>query len=409
MNFRETLETPINGEYDVIVVGAGPAGCGAALSAARNGCKTLILDKFNCLGGMWTEGFMNPLFDHNKKNTILEELIEGLKQKGQWGGFWNESFHNEYMKYLLDIKMRESNVDVMLNTLFVKSITEGNTVKGIVVENSDGRQAFMGKFIIDCTGDGNVAADAGCEYEIGVDNDYTKCQGMTLMFLVGNIPEKYREGLMVGEILDQCYQKVGKTSPFSVPYIIPVPNCSFGVMQFTHMYGYNPLSNKEIYQATVEGRRQMLEAIELLHTYSDDFKELELITSAGVLGVRESRRIVGEYTLCLDDVLVDGGFKTDDAVCRVTFNMDIHSGEGTGQTCRLVRAFEVPFRCLIPKGFDGILTAGRCISGSHEVMAAYRVTGNCCHMGENAGKLVAYSIKNNTPIREVNVKSVLSN
>lgn len=405
--FQETLNTPIKGEYDIIVVGAGPAGCGVSLAAAREGMKVLLIDKENSLGGMWTVGFMNPLFDAEKKDGIIAELIDELKSKNQWGGFWGKSFHNEYMKHILDNKMREAGVSLLLNTNFVRSITENKTVKGVVVENIEGRSAYLGRMTIDCSGDGHVAADAGCEFQIGVDGDYKQCQGMTLMYLVGNIPEKHRAGLMVGEILDECYHKAGKEAPFHVPYIIPVPNSHFGVMQFTHMYGYNPLSVVDIAEASAEGRRQMIEAVELLNRYSEDFKELELITSAGVLGVRESRRIVGDYTLTLEDVLTEGGFKTDDSVCRVTFNMDIHTAENKGQNCRVVQAFQVPFRCLIPKGFDGILTAGRCISGTHETMAAYRVTGDCCKMGENAGKIAAYALKRNVSVRDVIVSEVI--
>ena len=294
-----------------------------------------------------------------------------------------------------------------LHTVFSCAITQGKTVKGIIAENIDGRQAYLGKIVVDCTGDGNVAASAGCDYEIGVDGDVKACQAMTLMFLVGNIPDKYKDGLMIGEILDACYEKQGKEAPFHVPYLIPVPDSHFGVVQFTHMYDYNPLSQKDIDQATIEGRRQMLEAFELLKTYCEELKDLDLICSAPVLGIRESRRIVGEYTLNLEDV-TEGKNQFEDGICDVTFGIDIHPKSGKAQDCREIKPYQVPFRCCIPKGYDGILVAGRCISGSHEAMASYRVTGNCCQMGENVGILAAYALQNNMDIRKINVKDVLS-
>lgn len=389
--FEENLKTEIIDMYDVIVVGAGPAGCGAAIASAREGMKTLILDRYNCLGGMWTTGFMNPLFDQENKDGIMAELVQNLKDAGQWGGFWNISFNYEYMKYILDCKMKEAGVKVLLNTLFVKAIVEGTTVKGVVVENVNGRSAYMAKMVIDCTGDGAVAADAGCAFEIGKNGDYRTCQAMTLMFLVGNIPEKYKEGIMMGKILEEAYKLSGKEVPFHVPYLIPVPQSSFGVVQFTHMYEYNPLSEEDITEATMEGRRQMIEVFEILKKYNPDFKDLELIASSGALGIRESRRIVGEYTLTVEDLLAGKHF--EDSVAEATFNIDIHTKDNMAQKCQSVKPYDIPFRCLIPKGYEGILVAGKCISGTHEAMASYRVTGNCCKMGEGAGTRAARMIK----------------
>lgn len=403
MNYiNEKLETPIKGEYDVIVVGAGPAGCGAALACAKSGLKTIIVDKFNCLGGAWTTGFMNPLFDEKNKTGMMREIVDELNCKSAWGGFWDISFNYEYMKVLLENRMKEAGAEFLFNTYFSKAICDGDRVTGVILENVEGRFALMGKYIFDCTGDGHVAASAGCEFELGEDGDYRTCQAMTLMFLVGNIPEKYKLGMLFYDKLNAVYEKGGKQIPFKMPYLIPVPNSHFGVVQFTHMYEYDPLSARDITDATVEGRRQMMEAFELLKKYDEEFKDLDLIGSSNVLGIRESRRIVGEYRLCEDD-LVEGR-KFDDGLCTVSFNVDIHPKDNQAQKCQKVTPYEIPLRCLIPKGKYGIMTAGRCISGSHVAHASYRVTGNCFSMGEGAGYAVAKAIKENIDIREVKIK-----
>ena len=399
MVINENLTTRVLGEYDAVVVGAGPAGCGAAIALGRAGLKTLLIEKFNCLGGAWTTGFMNPFFDFYNKSGVVEELINELKSAGQFGGFWNMSFNYEYMKVILERKMKEANVEVLYNTVFSRTLVEDKKVYGIVAENIEGRFAVLAKTVFDCTGDGNVAASAGCPFEIGVDGDYKECQAMTLMFLVGNVPEKYKDGLMIFEKLNAVYEKAGKQIPFRVPYLIPAPNSHFAVIQFTHMYEYNPLCSSDLTKATMEGREQLIDAFEFLTKYDEEFKDLELITSSSVLGVRESRRIVGEYRVSTDDIL--SGARFEDAVAYVTFGADLHTKSNKGQNCFQVKPYHIPMRSLIPQGYQGIIVAGRCISGSREAMASYRVTGNCAQMGESAGYFVAEAIKNNIDIREV--------
>ena len=399
MVINENLTTPVLGEYDAVVVGAGPAGCGAAIALGRSGMKTLLIEKFNCLGGAWTTGFMNPFFDWHAKIGFVGELVNELKALGHFGGFWDISFNYEYMKSILEKKMQEANVEILYNTTFSRTLTEGKNVYGIVAENIEGRFAVLAKTVFDCTGDGNVAASAGCPFELGVDGDYRECQAMTLMFLVGNIPEKYKDGLMLYEKLNAVYEKAGKQIPFRVPYLIPVPNSHFGVIQFTHMYEYNPLSAKELTTATIEGRQQLIDAFEFLTKYDEEFKDLELITSSNVLGVRESRRIIGEYRVSTDDILT--GARFDDAVARVTFGADLHTKSNKGQNCFQVHPYHIPIRALMPKGYKGIIVAGRCISGSREAMASYRVTGNCAQMGESAGYYIAEAIKRNIDVLDV--------
>ena len=406
MVINENLTTPVIGEYDAIVVGSGPAGCGAAIALGRSGLKTLIIEKYNCLGGAWTTGYMNPFFDCGTKRGFVEELVTDLQARNQFGGFWNISFNYEYMKHLLEKKMKEANVEILYNTTFSRTLVEDKRVYGIVAENIGGRFAALAKTVVDCSGDGAVAASAGCPFEIGDDGDYTKCQPMTLMFLVGNIPEKYKDGLMLFDKLKAVYDIIGKELPFTMPFLIPVPNTHFGVIQFTHMYEYNPLDGKALTEATIEGRQQIIDAFEALTKYDEEFKDLELISSSSMLGVRESRRIIGEYRMTDEDVFE--GHRFDDAVAIATSSSDNHTKSNMGQHCYKTQPYNVPMRALVPKGYKGIVVAGRCISGSQRAMASYRITGNCAQMGENAGYTIAEAQKKNIDILDVRLNKTLT-
>jgi hypothetical protein len=172
------------------------------------------------------------------------------------------------------------------------------------------------------------------------------------------------------------------------------------------MYEYNPLSASDLTKATMEGRQQLMDAFELLTKYDEEFKDLELITSSSVLGVRESRRIIGEYRMTTEDIL--SGAQFDDAVAFVTFGADLHTKSNKGQNCFHVKPYEIPLRALIPQGYKGIVVAGRCISGSREAMASYRVTGNCAQMGESAGYYIAEAIKQNVDILDVKLNLTLT-
>lgn len=389
--------------YDVIVVGAGPSGSAAAIAAGRGGAKTLLIEQEYCLGGMWTSGFMNPLFDHENKTGLLAELIADLKERNAWGGFWDESFIYEYMKVLLEDKCRAAGTDFLFDTKYLGVKQENGRVEGVYVTNIEGITFYPCKIVIDATGDGAVSVDAGASWYIGEGEGYsdTTCQAMTLMFLVAGIPEAYRDGGIIYDAVEEAFRKQGKDRHlnFDRPYIIPVPRSDYAVVQLTHMHRFSPLSAKARTEATKDGRRQLLEVFEALKEYHDDFKNLSLISSAPLLGIRESRRILGEYYLTEEDVI--NGSRFPDGVCTSTFNCDIHSSDGFHQKCIQGKPFQIPYRSLLPKNTDNLLVVGKTISGSHFAMSSYRVTGNCCAMGEKAGFAAAYAVKNGVPLRQV--------
>ena len=180
---REERRTPVAGEYDVIVVGGGPAGIGAAIAAGRAGARTLLIEKYGCLGGMWTSGLVNPLFDYKNKGGLVQEIVDRLDAAGQSvlvaGGMYD--FDIEEMKYLLDEMTGEARVEILFYSYFADVLKDGARINGVLIENKAGRRAYRAGVVIDCTGDGDVAARFGVPCEIGRPGDHA-CQAMTLMY-----------------------------------------------------------------------------------------------------------------------------------------------------------------------------------------------------------------------------------
>ncbi len=409
MMYKEQLNTPVAGEYDVIVAGAGPAGVTAAIAAGRAGMKTLLLDQCGCLGGMWTSGLVNPLFDFRRKQGIIREIVDTLAEKSQFGGFGNSCFQYEYMKCLLDDMVKDAGVDVLLNTFVARAIAEEGTVRGVVTENKDGRRAYFSEVVIDCTGDADIAESAGAECLVGRAGDGA-VQAITLMFTIGNVHYKQNDCNQLYNLFLDAMAKTGAhyDCPYERPYIIQIPNSNTAAVQLTHVRGADVLSAKALSDALSEGRRQAIMAVEFMKANIPEFKDIELLQTAPLMGVRESRRIVGEYTLTAEDLIA--GKQFEDGLFDALFNMDVHEPDSRGQNCtHLTKPYQVPYRCLIPKHIKNLLVAGRCISGTHEAMASYRVTGSCSAMGEAAGYAAAEAVRQNKDLRLVSVEEIKKN
>ncbi len=401
---EEKLETEILGEYDVIIVGGGPSGVGAAITSGRRGLKTLLIEKSGCLGGMQTSGLVNPMFDCENKNGIVKELVDELKAKGKFGAFWNICFDYEYMKVLLDRKVKEAGVDILFDTSFSKALCENGRVYGVITESKGGRCAYLSKYVIDCSGDALVAYDAGVKTYLGGKDG--ELQSATLMFMIGNTDylQGGRDDLY--NIMKDHLEKPDckYVLPYKHAYIIKLPDTNCAVVQLTHMTVHDPFDMSDVSSLYLEGRKQAVEAFEFIRSIPK-FSEITLLQTAPLIGIRESRRIEGEYTLTAEDMVAGKTF--DDGFTTVTFGIDIHKSDGSAQEVIRTKPYEIPFRCLIPKGYEGLLVAGKTISGTHEAMASYRVTSDCMAMGEAAGEAVCEAIKNNIGIREVDIKKVL--
>ena len=424
MTVRDAADLPVENEVDVLVVGGGPAGTGAALAAARNGMHTLVVEQFNCLGGVATAGGHGHISKYDEEGTgrrivggIAHEIANRVV-KAKMGirnshGIW---FEVEGLKLILEQMAAEADLDLLYHTFFCDTVVADGKAVGAVVQNKGGRQFIRAKRIVDCTGDGDVGFQAGCPWEMGRAAD-GRCQPVTLMFPIGGVDwarvEKWRTSYQMRDVWEQA-QRNGDMRPFQNTVMgfwwTPTRLDQVGV-NFTHIIHVNSTRAEDLTSATIEGRKQVYECIPVFRTYVPGMEQCYLVSTPNTVGIRESRRIMGEYLLTEDDVKAQREFP--DTICYGSFFVDIHRIDGPGMdptTWRPPRGFKygIPYRILVPRGVENLLVAGRCVSCTHLALGSIRVMVPCIAMGEAAGTAAALSLKHTTPPRALDVSRLRS-
>lgn len=404
--------------YDVIVCGGGPAGIAAAVSSARQGAKTALVERYGIVGGMLTSGMVCPLLGTVAPGTIYDEIIELLRstwivtKNGKEMTVSVEEAKHKLLKLLF-----EAGVDVFLQTPVVDTVKDGNTLRGIVISTQSGLKKIHAKVIIDATGDGFVAASAGAKCLVGRDSD-GKCQPVTLEFIVENCdedkaitcwgtsdPATLSDGTKYSEF---CKRKSAEGElPENVTIVRLHKTRIHGErgVNATQANGLDTLTPEGILAAELELRNQIEPIVSFLRKYVQGFENCRLKSTPSTLGVRETRRIMGDYVLSDADVET-GAQKADVAVHKAWFVIDIHNPTGGGQAegyARQAIPYDIPYGCLLPLGLENILTCGRCISGTHRAHASYRVMGICLATGQAAGVAAALSALTEITPRELPV------
>jgi len=441
-------QLPVIAEADVIVAGGGPGGLPAAIAAARNGAQVLLVERYGFLGGLATAGLVAPILGHTASRShtpivegLLKELTERMNALGgapTWEEAcqeWGIRFNAEAFKRVADEMVQEAGVNLLLHTLVADAVVRDDQITALVIESKSGRQAVVGKVIVDATGDADVAFRAGAPTKQG--RDFDDCvESMGSFMHIGGISglseeqkqaarEKVRLAMAKGQFR---FYSNGFTGTNTMHRDHFSPN-------MTRWPG-DPTNVHDLTEAEGCVRREAWALLTFLKDKVPGFENCYLHITSPQVGPRESRQVMGDYVLTGDDV--QQGRKFADAVARGSWWIDIHCPLGhtypvhlcitecpRQENCpfwaaehdKTMRAradlyppdddwYDIPYRCLTAKGIRNLLVSGRCISATHQGMAGARVIGTCVAIGQAAGTAAALAVRSGVPPRAVDVGKV---
>lgn len=402
--------------YDVIVIGGGFAGCGAALAAARNGAKTLLIERINALGGAPATMGVNPFMRYFYKDPatgeivylsrgIFEELVADMNAAEETR---SNVFNPEWLKILLNRKMLEAGVELLFNSYAVAAEREGNKMTTVTVANKSGLVTLAASYFIDCTGDADVAALADFPYRVGRPGDGL-CQPMTLNFLIGGVdPERFEQNYWNIVPLWKEEKKKGYIkNPMDGIMVFHTTFPGIVRLNATRVVRRNPVNGWDVTLADIEAREQVVELWHFLRDHIPGFENSRILSTAMQTGVRESRMIDGEHVLTSEELVACTRF--EDRIAAGNYDIDIHNPEGSGTSHYFFpdgQYYTIPYRSLIPKDAENLLVAGRCISTTHEAQASIRIMPIVCTLGEAAGTAAALAVKAGCPVGKVDIPAL---
>ena len=430
-------------DYDVLVVGGGNAGCAAALAAARNGARVLLVERYGFLGGTATASMVGPWMtfhsgDDRIVGGIAQEMVERLVARGGSPGHLHDAsdyvptitpFDPEIHKALLFEMMGESGVRMLLHAWFLDATVADGHVTASRFATVGGIVEVTARRTIDATADAYVAASAGVPTQQG--DARGRVQPASLMFRLSHVdlaalsqyvrqrPEQMRSSLKTHErtpesltavaglyeLWDAARARGAVNVPRELVSFFATPYADEVTVNMSRVVGVDPLDPDDLTRAEVEARAQVMQLLEFFRRDVPGFARARIAATATQIGVRESRRIVGEYTLTAADVLAARAF--DDAVARSAYPIDIHNPSGSGTTTHRLApgaSYEIPYRCLVPVLVDDLLVAGRCISTTHEALASTRLTPTVMTLGQAAGTAAALSLRERVTPRALDTK-----
>ena len=414
-----TREIPVYKRFDVIVCGAGPAGICAAVAAARQGAKVALLERYGVPGGNLTCGHVGPILGMVGKGTMRDELMALLEvPDNDMIGRVGVAHDMQRAKTVLTEFIHHENIEVYLQTMAADALVEDHRVTGVVISTKEGLLALEGKVVVDATGDGDVAAFAGCQIEKGREDGLM--QPVTLEFTLDNVDED-RGVICIGDVDDvefngqrfldyckQCAQKGMLPEHLAAVRLHPTVHKGERQVNTTQANGVDSTKIEDLYPAELALRGQIDTLIRFFRENLPGYENCKYIASGTTTGIRESRRVVGEYLITAEELAA--GKRFDDVVVhRAEFIVDIHNPAGAGQAeekIQYVVPYDLPYGCFVPKGVDGLMTAGRCISGTHRAHASYRVMSICMAMGQAVGVAAALCPRQGCQPRALDVKAL---
>lgn len=405
------------GGYDVVIAGGGAAGIAAALEARKTGASVLIIERAGCVGGNLTQGHVGPLMGDYTKNTMADRINELLKP-----GQSPELVHDfEDAKIKLTRLLDENGVDVYLNCSVCSVEKEEKIIKNVVFSTQNGLCSVGAKIFVDATGDGVLSYLAGEQTEVGRDDGL--CQPTSIMFTIsGIVPEKqiickHEEmdtplpcGIGYLELCKRAQRSGELPENVNIVRLYDSTIADEQMVNATQANGYDALDPKSYTAAAADLRAQMDKVVSFLRKNIDGYENIRIKDSSDIIGVRESRRVMGEYVVTAEDLILGKCFD-DVIVHRACFSIDIHNPSGAGQSegeglPQQARPYDLPYRAVVPRSSDNLLVAGRCISGTHRAHASYRVMNICLNIGQAVGIAAGICAKEGISPRKLDVKRV---
>lgn len=442
-NVTFTRELPIYRDVDVLVVGAGPAGIGAAVSAARNGARTLVFDLNGCVGGQATIGLVGPFmtsFDAKNDRMIIKgifaEIVNRMKEKGgaidpalvpaedPWSGFYKIGhahvgpFDHECLKQVATEMIQESGAELLLHTQFIDVLKEGDKIAGVVIANKSGMSVIRARIVVDCSGDADVAARSGVPFELGRVED-GNMQPATLFFRVCNVDTpKLKQHIL--EHRDEIRPFYGPFSwlirekakewgdvPRAEICLFESPNAGEYRLNVTRILNIDGTNAEDLTKAEIIGMQQAHQVFNFLKKYAAGFENALFMGTADTIGIRETRHIDGRYKLTVDDV--KACLVPDNSIAVLATNMDTHNKSdpgGTYYTHENGLYFGVPYPCLVPNGVANLLVAGRAISADAMAGSATRMIPCCFIFGQAAGTAAAMAARSGMAPADLDVQQI---
>lgn len=404
-------------KYDLIVSGGGLSGVAAAVAAAKQGLNVLLIEKSGSLGGALSNNLVFPFCYYActgsegfEKKILSQGLFSEMRKRHdeKSGTVSNLTFQTEYFKFALDDMVEEYGVTVLFHSSVYDVKTENRNVKSVLVANKGGSMEFEADFFIDATGDGDVMYLAGCECLLGREDD-NLTQPMTTCFrLCGVDLEKFAEDKERLNILYKEYREQGKIKN-PRENILTFTGAGEGVLHFntTRVVKLNPVDPFDKSKAEIIARKQIFEIVDFLKQNSEAFKKCTLISVANEIGIRESRKLKGEHVITAEELF--NSVKFEDSIALGNYDIDIHSPDGTGteiKTFTKKKYYYIPYRSLLPKEFDNLLVAGRCLSTTHSAQSSARTLPIVACVGEAAGTAIAVAFNTNTNTHTLNVRQL---
>ncbi|MBQ3602589.1 MAG: FAD-dependent oxidoreductase [Clostridia bacterium] len=404
---------------DVLVLGSGPAGFAAAYTAAKNGAKVILVEQSGDVGGISTSGLMSH-WTGSCGSPLYYDILKRSSEISE-GEFRNKIINlidPEKLKTLYLEMLDEVGCKLMLYTFAEDAICDGDKVLGATVINKSGKTDIYAKTIIDATGDGDIAARAGAEYVLGRGED-NKMQPATLMFKVGGVD--YDRAVFLGSFESTYETPNGELQalakehiPYPAGHILTYKSTLPGVVtcNMTNAVGIDGTVADDLTKATLICRRQMDDIVKYLREFVPGYENCFIISSASLIGIRETRHFKGKYTLNEQDILEAKVF--DDYVVKdAYFNFDVHNITGAGldktgvqKHFKQTKGYTIPYRCLLPEVKENLLLCGRNISGTHMAHSNFRVMPICVGIGEAAGAAAYISASQKRNLNDIDASEI---